>query len=130
MKSVFRGGNFVMLQPIGRTDGQNIDVAVDELQLTNWRGRTGSDLSPGEDEQMNLPAATEWVATEAWVSDGRVDLDHRRGGREVDALGAEGAWLDQSVRSPCMMTGAGMLEFDYQVLRAPARLTVQYAPGP
>nr|MBP7637683.1 PKD domain-containing protein [Kiritimatiellia bacterium] len=121
--------HFVMLQPIGRTDGQNIDVAVDELQLTNWRGRTGSDLSPGEDEQMNLPAATEWVATEAWVSDGRVDLDHRRGGREVDALGAEGAWLDQSVRSPCMMTGAGMLEFDYQVLRAPARLTVQYAPA-
>ena len=121
--------HFVMLRVIGRPDGRRVDVVVDELGLSGWRGQTGSELSPGEDEQTNLPAAHEWTATEAWVSEGRVDLDHRRGGREVDALGAEGAWLDQSVRSPCMMTGAGMLEFDYQVLRAPARLTVQYAPA-
>jgi hypothetical protein len=35
--------------------------------------------------------------------------------------------VDQAVRSPLLENGMGVMELDYRVLRAPARLTVQYA---
>ena len=56
-------------------------------------------------------------------------LDHQRGGREIDSNGDEGDWLDQAIRSPRLLSGTGMLEFDYRVSRAPARLVVQFAPA-
>jgi len=275
--------HFLMLQVIGRSDDQRVDVIVDEIKLSSWRGQEASDLSLGETEESNEGENNEWVATEAWVvtnsvaglnegrvpgafntaqvspmssvqlstryantdegwvtnttyvyngwiylngagntnifaenfigsvqikingavilsdtdpdspsssaiaylgsgwypfelrlgcgSDGRVGpagggalgglgvaysrnnglswgalqdtgstaflrtttktvlLDHLRGGREIDSQGDEGDWLDQAVRSPRLLSGTGMLEFDYRALRAPARLVVQFAPA-
>ena len=46
-----------------------------------------------------------------------IQLDHSRGKPTVD----------QAVRSPVSVTGMGMMEFDYRVLRAPAVLAVQFA---
>jgi len=274
--------HFLMLRVLGRSDGQRIDVIVDEIKLSGWRGQESSDLSLGDTEDANQSRNAEWVASEAWVitnsvaglnegrvpgafdidqtspmssvqlstryantdegwvtnttyvyngwiyldgagnvntfaenfigsvqltikgeevlysedpdtpstntisslssgwypfelrlgcgSDGRVGpagngllnglgvaysrnggslwvplrdtgsatflrtttktvlLDHRRGGREIDSDGDEGDWLDQAIRSPRLLNGSGMLEFDYRVLRAPARLVVQFAP--
>jgi len=273
--------HFLMLQVLGRTDDQRIDVVVDEIKLSSWRGQESSDLSPGEDEDSNKGENYEWVASEAWVitnsvaglnegrvpgafnvgqvspmtsvqlstryantdegwmtnttyvyngwiyldgagdensfaenfigkvqlkidgaealydedpdapstntiscgsgwypfelrlgcgSDGRVGpagggllnglgvaysrnngstwvplkdtgsaaflrtttktvvLDHQRGGRHIYQNGSEGEWLDQAIRTPRLLSGVGMLEFDYRVLRAPARLVVQFAP--
>jgi hypothetical protein len=271
-----------MLRVLGRSDGQRVDVIVDEIKLSGWRGQESSDLSLGDTEDANQSRNAEWVASEAWVitnsvaglnegrvpgafdidqtspmssvqlstryantdegwvtnttyvyngwiyldgagnvntfaenfigsvqltikgeevlysedpdtpstntisslssgwypfelrlgcgSDGRVGpagngllnglgvaysrnggslwvplrdtgsatflrtttktvlLDHRRGGREIDSDGDEGDWLDQAIRSPRLLNGSGMLEFDYRVLRAPARLVVQFAP--
>lgn len=275
--------HFLMLRVLGRTDGQRVDVIVDEIKLSGWRGQEASDLSPGDTEANNQSRPTEWVASEAWVitnsaaglnegrvpgafntgqvspmssvqlstryantdegwvtnttyvyngwiyldgagnansfaenfigsvqlkidgaevlynedpdtsstntisylgsgwypfelrlgcgSDGRVGpagggllnglgvaysrnngaswvplrdtgsaaflrtttktvlLDHQRGGREIDSNGDEGDWLDQAIRSPRLLSGTGMLEFDYRVSRAPARLVVQFAPA-
>ncbi len=274
--------HFLMLQPIGRADNQRIDVIVDEIELSGWRGQESSDLSPGEQEETNDGEEDEWVASESWVvgeeeaglnegrvpgpfntiqkspmssiqlstryanteegwitnttyvydgwirlngagrtnyfaenfignvhlaingntvlnstdpltpstnsivldwgwhrfelrlgcgADGQVGpagggliggfgvaysrdktaswveikdagvgefllaekkaiwLDHMRGGREIDAQGEEGEWMDQAVRSPLMVNGTGMLEFDYRVERAPARLVVEFAPS-
>lgn len=274
--------HFLMLRVLGRTDGQRVDVIVDEIKLSGWRGQEASDLSLGDSEEDNQSRPTEWVASEAWVitnsaaglnegrvpgafntgqvspmssvqlstryantdegwvtnttyvyngwiyldgagnansfaenfigkvqlkidgeealydedpdapstntiffgsgwypfelrlgcgSDGRVGpagdgllnglgvaysrnngaswvplrdtgsaaflrtttktvlLDHQRGGREIDSNGDEGDWLDQAIRSPRLLSGTGMLEFDYRVLRAPARLVVQFAPA-
>lgn len=47
----------------------------------------------------------------------RVQLDHSRG----DPAKA------QAIKSPLLTTGMGLMEFDYKVLRGPAKLTVQYA---
>ena len=47
----------------------------------------------------------------------RVQLDHSRADPD----------LDQAVRSPVLNTGMGLMEFDYKVVRGPAKLTVQYA---
>jgi len=275
--------HFIMMQVLGRTDNLRVDVVVDEIKMTSWRGQESSDLSPDEEEGDNEGENDEWVATEAWVvtnsvagvnegripgpfnttqvnpmsslqlstryantdegwvtnttyvyngwiylngagstnifaenfigsvqvkingavilsntdtetpsseafaylgtgwypfelrlgcgSDGRVgpaggglfggygvaysrnngltwvplqdtgsgtflrtsvktvQLDHMRGGREIDSLGVEGEWLDQAVRAPRMVNGTGMLEFDYRVVRPPARLVVQFAPS-
>ncbi len=52
------------------------------------------------------------------ASSNEVQLDHSRA-RVTE---------DQEIRSPWLENGLGLLEFDYRVLRAPARLTVQYAP--
>jgi hypothetical protein len=272
--------HFVMLQPIGRTDSQRIDVIVDEINLSGWRGQESSDFSPQDSEGDNRVRSAEWAAAEAWMvsgeeaglnvgrvpgafnatqkspmtsiqlstryantdegwvtnttyiysgwikldgagktnyfaenfigsvrlsingdtvlnstdphspstntvvldsgwyrfelrlgcgSDGLVgpagggfigglgvaysrdkavswveirdsgngsfllaekktiSLDHQRGGREINSMGEEEAWLDQAVRSPLMEHGTGMLEFDYMVHRPPAKLTVQFA---
>jgi len=125
---------FVMLQVMGRSDSLKIDVAVDELKVSSWRGQEISDLSRDDTWIENEAENEEWVASEAWVVTNSaalgnvVQLDHTRGGRVVDALGNEGAWIDQAIRSPLLTNGMGMLEFDYKVLRGPAKLTVQYAP--
>lgn len=50
---------FVMLRVLGRTDDLSVDVAVDELQVSSWRGLTSSDSG---NEQNS-----DWVAKEAWV---------------------------------------------------------------
>jgi len=99
--------NFVMLQA---GDG-GYDVAVDELEVSSWRGQNFND--------------NQWQATEARiVSNGVgaaanqvIQLDHTR----VDPA------VDQAVRSPLLQNGMGLMEFDYRVLNPPAKLTVQYA---
>lgn len=124
---------FVMLQVMGRSDSLKIDVAVDELKVSSWRGQEISDLSEDDTWVENEAENEEWVASEAWVVTNSaalrnvVQLDHSRGGRVVDAQGNEGVWIDQAIRSPLLTNGMGMLEFDYKVLRGPAKLTVQYA---
>lgn len=50
---------FVMLRVLGRTDDLTVDVAVDELQVSSWRGQTSSDSGNA--------ANGDWVAREAWV---------------------------------------------------------------
>jgi hypothetical protein len=55
-----------------------------------------------------------------------VQLDHSRGGRTING-GTEGDWLDQAVRAPQLVDNAGMLEFDYRVVRAPAKLSMQFS---
>jgi hypothetical protein len=275
---------FAMLQVMGRSDGQRVDIVVDELDLAGWRGQESSDLSEGENAVNNQGGNDEWVASEAWVvattnipglsegrvsgafnttrvnpmsdvqlstryantdegwvtnttviytgriyldgmggtnvfavnfkgnarldvdgeiveptapgtpttnlfirsqgwypfelrlgcgADGavgpvgngafggfgvaysrnagqsgswtnladrgdgsflrtdvkRVSLNLLRGGKELDESGNEGGWLDQAIRSPRMDNGTGMLEFDYQVIRAPVKLSVQFAPS-
>ncbi len=107
--------HFVMLQVMGRSDSLKIDVAIDELRVSSWRGQESSD--------SGLAGDAGWAATEAWVVTNSaalgnvVQLDHTR------ADPAE----DQAIRSPLLSNGMGMLEFDYQVLRPPAKITVQYA---
>jgi len=105
---------YVMLQVLGMTNTLSAtDVAVDELAVTSWRG-----------QQSGSGAVDDWLATEAWVvsnsvAEGNVvQLDHSR----ADTNAA------QAVRSILLETGMGLMEFDYRVLRAPAKLTVQYAP--
>ncbi|MDD2599731.1 MAG: hypothetical protein PHO37_10945 [Kiritimatiellae bacterium] len=103
--------HFVMLQ-VGAGAS---DVAVDELELRSWHG-----------QKIGLGANNnrEWLATEAWVVSNGVGaaanqvmhLDHSR------ANPAE----PQAVQSPLLQNGMGLMEFDYRVLRAPAKLTVQY----
>ncbi|MFA7172043.1 MAG: hypothetical protein WC340_01305 [Kiritimatiellia bacterium] len=103
--------HFVMLQ-VG-ADGS--DVAVDELEIRSWHGQ-----EIGEGASKNK----EWLASEAWIVSNGVGaaanqvmhLDHIR------ANPAE----DQAVQSPLMQNGMGLMEFDYRVLQAPAKLTVQY----
>ena len=56
-----------MLQPIGRTDSQRIDVIVDEINLSGWRGQESSDFSPQDSEGDNRVRSAEWAASEAWV---------------------------------------------------------------
>ncbi len=107
--------DFVMLQVMGRSDSLKIDVAVDELLVSSWRGQKSSDSGDAEKE--------DWVATEAWVVTNSaalgnvVQLEHTRADPS----------LDQAIRSPLLTNGMGMLEFDYKVLRPPAKVTVQYA---
>lgn len=111
---------FVMLQVLGG----GADVAVDELSVTSWHGTT---VGLGDFDNF------EWLANEAWVVSNAtsmahvMQLDHSRGGREVNALGVEGNWYDQAVRSLMLTNGLGQMEFDYRVVRAPARLKIQYA---
>ena len=59
--------HYVMLQVMGRSDQQRIDVVVDEMEIAGWRGQTSSDLTLGDTETANAPRLTEWVADEAWV---------------------------------------------------------------
>ena len=73
----------------------------------------------------NSVGTSEWLTTE----DKRVYFDHTQQGRDILYDGGEGAWIGQAVRSPLLNPGAGLMEFDYQVLRGPAKLTVQYAPS-
>ena len=93
--------------------GGSADVAVDELAVSSWHGST-------------VPAGalpTDWLATEAWVVSNSADhaqvvqLDHSRANPTIA----------QAVRSLLLTNGLGLMEFDYRVLRPPARLTVQYA---
>jgi hypothetical protein len=109
---------YVMLQVMGREDGLNVDVAVDELKVSPWRGMLSCD-SGDPDEPEN----EDWAATEAWVVSNAtaeahvVQLDHSRADPDED----------QAVRSLLLTNGMGTLEFDYKVLRPPAKLTIQYA---
>jgi hypothetical protein len=102
---------FVMFQVLGG----GVDVAVDELTVSSWHGKTISDSGSG--------FTYDWIASEAWVVSNSapvlnsVQLDHTRANPAID----------QAIRSPVLNTGMGLMEFDYRVLRAPARLTVQYA---
>ncbi len=107
--------DFVMLQVMGRSDSLKIDVAVDELRVSSWRGQESSD--------SGLAGDADWVATEAWVVTNSaalgnvVQFEHTRADTSKD----------QVIRSLLLTNGMGMLEFDYQVLRPPAKVTVQYA---
>jgi len=100
---------FAMLQVMGG----GADVIVDEMEVQSWRGQQTPD--PDEDG--------DWLATEAWVVTNSaalgnvVQLDHTRANPDEA----------QAVRSMLLTNGMGMLEFDYKVLRPPAKLTVQYA---
>jgi len=99
---------YVKFQAMGGDD----DVAVDEVSVTSWHGK-----------QSGSGAADSWLATEAWVVSNSasrahvVRLDHSKGNPE----------LAQGVRSLLLTNGLGALEFNYRVVRPPARLTVQYA---
>ena len=53
-----------------------------------------------------------------WTTVNQVQLDHSRANPA----------LDQEIRSPVLLTGLGLMEFDYRVFRAPVKLTVQWAP--
>jgi hypothetical protein len=103
---------FVMLQVMGGL----ADVAVDELEVTSWHAK--AELS-----DSGHAFSADWLATEAWVVSNAVpelkvvQLDLSRANPDYD----------QVVRSPVSDTGMGLMEFDYRVLRAPAKITVQYA---
>jgi len=100
---------FAMLQVMGG----GADVIVDEIEVRSWRGQQTPD--PEEDG--------DWLATEAWVVTNSaalgnvVQLDHTRANPDEA----------QAISSPLLNNGMGMLEFDYKVLRPPAKITVQYA---
>ena len=93
--------------------GGDADVAVDELCVYSWHGKT---VPTGY-------TTTGWRGTEAWVVSNNVSggnyvqLDHSRANPS----------LAQSVRSLLLTNGMGVLEFDYRIIRAPAKVTVQYA---
>ncbi len=105
--------HFVMLQ-VG--DGES-DVVVDELEVRSWHGR----------EIPDTQGNTDWLASEAWVVSNGVgvaanqviQLNHSRADPDVD----------QAVRSPYLVNGMGLMEFDYRVVRPPAKLIVQRAFG-
>ena len=46
--------HFLMLRVLGRTDGQRVDVIVDEIKLSGWRGQEASDLSPGDTRKRTI----------------------------------------------------------------------------
>ena len=101
--------HFVKLQMLGGS----ADVAVDDLAVYSWHGQT-------------VPAgalSTDWKANEAWVTTNvtaeasYVQLDHSRANPAID----------QAVRSLLLTNGMGVMEFDYRVLRPPAKITVQCA---
>ena len=109
---------YVMLQVMGREDGLNVDVAVDELKVSPWRGQLSCDSGDPDEPQDEDWAATEaWVVSNATVEAHVVQLDHSRADPDED----------QAVRSLLLTNGIGMLEFDYRVVRPPAKLTVQFA---
>ena len=101
---------FVKLQAMSNV----CDVAFDEVAATSRHGQKSGtgDVNPND-----------WLATEAWVVSNSTDhaqvvqFDHARGDPS----------LAQGVRSLLLTNGLGVMEFDYRVLRPPARLTVQYA---
>ncbi len=101
---------FVKLRVVGAA----ADVAVDELAVASWRGvRNGL----GETDPR------EWVATESWVVS---NATAQAQAVQLDLTRADPA-AEQALRAPLLENGLGVMEFDYRVLRAPARLTVQYA---
>lgn len=102
---------FVMLQ----VSGGDADVAVDELGVSSWHGKPSSDSGNGN--------SSDWLATEAWVVSNSVPEANVV---QLDQSRANPA-IDQAIRSPVLDTGMGLMEFDYRVLRAPAKLTVQFA---
>ena len=93
--------------------GGSADVAVDDLSVYSWHGTT---VPAGA-------ASTDWKGTEAWVVSNAtaeatyVQLDHSRANPAID----------QAVRSLLLTNGMGVMEFDYRVMRPPAKVTVQYA---
>ncbi len=101
---------FVKLQVMSNA----CDVVVDEIAVTSRHGQKSGtgDVNPND-----------WLATEAWVVSNSTDhaqvvqLDHARGDPSVA----------QGVRSLLLTNGLGVMEFDYRVLRPPAKLIVQYA---
>jgi hypothetical protein len=107
---------FVMLQVMGGAT----DVAVDELEVSSWHGKLTSDS--GDDNK-----AADWKATEAWVVSNSVpqlnvvQLDHTR----ADPSFSQNSEKAQAIRSPRLNKGMGLMEFDYRVVRGPAKLTVQ-----
>ena len=105
---------YLMLRVMGRSDSLNVDVSVDELRVASWRGQESSDSGDADDK--------DWVAYEAWVVTNSVALGHVV---QLDHSRADPS-EDQAIRSPELTNGMGMLEFDYKVLRGPAKLTVQY----
>ena len=105
---------YVMLQVMGvTTDVARADVVVDELEVYSWRG-----------QQSGETRSSSWLATEAWVVSNTPSLGNVV---QLDLTRAD-TNKAQAVRSLLLTNGMGMLEFDYKVLRAPAKLTVQYAP--
>jgi uncharacterized protein Usg len=104
---------YVKLQVLGG----DADVVVDELNVFPWHGKTVS-----EDTPANYKTYHKWMGTEAWVVSNNtsaatiVQLDHSRADPS----------LDQTVRSLLLTNGMGVLEFDYRVIRPPAKITVQY----
>ena len=92
------------------------DVVVDGLSVYSWHGKTVPSGALVADW-------TGWKATEAWVVSNStsaanvVELDHWRANPA----------LAQAVRSELLTNGLGVMEFDYKVIRPPAKITVQYA---
>lgn len=105
----------VMVRNLGRDDGLAVDVAVDEVKLTPWRGQTVSDSAAA--------LSGDWVATEALTVSNAAEqavsvlLDH----------GHADPGQQQTLRSPLLTDGMGVFEFDCRVLRAPVRLKIQRA---
>ena len=93
--------------------GGSADVAVDDIGVYSWHGKF---VPAGA-------ASKDWQGTEAWVVSNStseaniVQLDHSRGDPS----------LKQAVRSLLLTNGMGVIEFDYRVIRPPAKITVQYA---
>ncbi len=101
---------YVMLQVIGGA----ADVAVDEMKVSSWHGTKSGN---GDVDQYDWLATEAWVVSNATASANAVQLDFTRANPAVD----------QMIRAPLLDTGLGLMEFDYRVLRAPVKMTVQYA---
>lgn len=106
---------YVRLQVLGG----EADVAVDGIFVYSWHGRT----VPSGDPDVLDSDWTGWRGTEAWVATNTtseanvVQLDHARANPAKD----------QALRSLLLTNGLGVMEFDYRVIRPPAKITVQYA---
>ena len=103
--------HFVMLQVLGG----GADAVVDEFSVSSWHGQRNG---LGWVDIMDWVAYESWVVTNATPEANTVYLDHTRGNPAED----------QAIRSLVLTNGMGLMEFDYRVLRAPARLKVQFAP--
>ncbi len=102
---------YVMLEVMGGT----ADVTVDELAASSWHG---TEAGFGASDNYDWVATESWVVRNATADANAVQLDHTRANPN----------LPQMIRSRRIDTGLGQMEFDYRVFRAPAKLTVQYAP--
>jgi hypothetical protein len=102
---------YMMLQVMGGT----ANVTVDELAVSAWHGT---------EVGLGFADNYEWVATESWV----VSNETANGTAVQLDLSRADPGLPQMIRALRIDNGLGQMEFDYRVFRAPARLTVQYAP--